>query len=107
MAQSLADFTLRGLRPVADRTVVIHDPEGARSGCGVIGAFDDVSVATLAAAEGLVGGTSGIIQSLADYIASINADYVDIFIVWMKHAHPALVREVPPAGGLRARLPLP
>lgn len=93
-------FSLIGARPVDLRAVVVHDPNTkARIGCGIIGAFDDTTTATIV--EGTSGGvgslgggffaTGDVVAALAMIARSSNANFIDVGVLWMRTSHPLLV----------------
>ena len=95
---ALAGFSPQARRAVDGRTLVVHDPapSAARAGCGAIGSLpDDPMVAAMVGGGGMGGGMggsgNGIIGLLQAYTSAIGADFIDVFVVWMRTSHPALV----------------
>jgi uncharacterized membrane protein YdjX (TVP38/TMEM64 family) len=98
LAQRLEGFTLRDGRATLGRAVVVHDPSGGRAGCGVLGAHDDATVASMAylsaaagGSTGFVPGGRGVVDELSRAVASVHADFIDVGVVWMRAAPPLLV----------------
>ncbi len=87
-------YTLDRAQPVASRAVVVHDPSGARVACGLIGVRPPLAGASLASGYVTLARPLGegftMIDLLEELVADVNADWIDVLIVWMAVAGPGL-----------------